>query len=361
MDSIAPFVGTDPLKAELHAFLSTHTDTNVLRHFLGTSFPFAPLHLNDCAIVCLNLEWWQKEPHPTTEIGIAELHPTGIFPTVHAENILREIRVAHARVMENAHLLNHFHGSGNPDVFHFGTTKFVCIEEARDVLVNTFVRPSADGTMLQPIIFLAHDADKKFEHVKEKFGLDLLALGTIVKVIDTQTLARQAGILGPKGPSISLPHLVEHFNITPQNLHTAGNDAGYTMITAILSSLKNDLYGHRPLAEAFGRPPAVVGSRNIQCVVEDLMKTNKSLPPPPWGYRLYCTRCDRINHVRSQCFAKVWCEICAHSGNAKLEKACRTHMTERCVYNYQPLPRASPEPKKEELRDEVERSVPESD
>jgi hypothetical protein len=338
-ESTNPYTGVDPNLVKLSAFLAPLREIDVMLHFLGRPLPGAPFSLDEAVIVSLNLEWWQKEPHPTTEIGIAELHPVGKIPTTHAENILTEIWVAHARIAENAHLVNRFQGAGDPEKFHFGTTMFVKMEEAKKVLINTFCRQRANALgQMQPIILLAHDAEGKFNHIKEQMNIDVLGLNTVIKVIDTQMLAAQAGISGPKGPTISLAHLVDHFNIKPDNLHTAGNDAGYTMITAVLTSLKNDLYGHLSFAQAFGSPPPTVDGLNITQVINKVKKIGKSTAPPPWGRLLYCTRCDRSNHLREKCFAKLSCDICRNSGNFRLERTAGTHMASKCVFQYMPLP-----------------------
>lgn len=343
---INPYSGSDPFKAELAAFLHQQTDINVMLHFLGHPIFGAPYSLDEAVIVCLNLEWWQNDPHPTTEIGIAELHPIGQFPNAHAANILSQICVAHARIIEHAHFINQFDGAGNPEDFYFGTTKFVTNLEARQILVNTFCRLRMDKKgQMQPIILLAHDAEGKFEHIKEKMSIDILGLNTVVKVVDTQKLAEQAGIRAPKGPTISLTHLVNHFNLEHFNLHTAGNDAGFTMITAILASLKNDLYGqYLPFTKAFDQPPSIVDGLDIYTVVNDVMAICKVKPPPPWGIRYYCTRCGLYNHLRATCFANVSCTICKYSRNRKLEGNSGTHATAKCVYNYLELPEVNKSP-----------------
>ncbi|KAF1912176.1 hypothetical protein BDU57DRAFT_506163 [Ampelomyces quisqualis] len=312
--------------------LADQPDANVLRHFVGFPILGAPTMLNNAAIVCLDIEWWQMDPKPTTEIGIAELLSKGVAPSTHAENILMGVQAAHARLMDNAHLLNSFKGAGDPEVFSFGTSKFVTAEEAKQVIINTFVRPrhGGDGS-LQPIILVGHAVDNEFNHIQEAFGVDLRSYGTIVKVVDTQVMAREAGIQGPNGPSIGLNDLLAYFNVSIENLHTAGNDAAATLIAAVLIVLKDGLY---PL----GKPPAVVQGRHIQDVVERVMAIGKSSPPPPWGRQRFCTRCDRENHVRANCFAKVNCEICRTSGVKKLYNAHLTHATSKCTYNHYSLP-----------------------
>lgn len=318
--------------AYLSSALASKDDAEVLRHFFGFPLFGMPSAINHAAIVCLDIEWWQKDPKPTTEIGIAEVLAKGQPPSAHAENILAGIQVAHARIMPHAHLLNSFPGAGDPEVFHFGTTKFVALEESKQVIINTFVRPRVGGDgLLQPIILIGHAVENEFDHIQRALGVDLRSYGSVVKVIDTQAMAKKAGILGPNGPSIGLRDLLLYFNVEIGNLHTAGNDAAGTLIAAVLLALKDGLY---PL----GPPPAVVQGRNIQGAIDRAMSIGKSLPPPTWGRELFCTRCGRENHIRANCFARVSCTICRDSGVVRLYNAHRTHMTANCLYVYQQLP-----------------------
>jgi hypothetical protein len=314
--------------------LANQNEANVIRHFVGSPILGTPLSLNEAAIVCLDIEWWQRDPKPTTEIGVAEIMSNGLFPSVHAENILTGIRAAHARIIPHAHLLNNFAGAGDPENFQFGTTKFVTAEEARQVVINTFVRPHhGDKNSLQPIILVGHAVENEFDHIKRAFNVDLRSYGSVVKVIDTQIMAYKAGVRGPNGPLIGLRDLLTHFNINISNLHTAGNDAAGTLIAAVLLALMGDLY---PAGNE--KPPAVVQDRDIKDVVENVMATGKSSTPPSWGRMVYCTRCNRDNHVRVDCFSLVRCSICRDSGVVRLYNAHKTHMTCNCTYQYQKLP-----------------------
>jgi hypothetical protein len=319
----------NPYLADELAFKS---DVDVLRHALGFAHADMPTALNESHIVCLDFEWWEKDPKPTTEIGIAELFTEGQPPSAHAENILTGIQTAHARIMPHAHLLNNFPGAGNREVFHFGTTKFVTVEESKQVLINTFVHPrdGGDGT-LQPIILIGHAIENELDHIQRALEVDLRSYGAVVKVIDTQVMAKKAGIVGPNGPNIGLHDLLQYFNIQIDNLHSAGNDAAATLIVAILLALKDGMY-------RLAAPTAVVQGRHIQDVVDHVMSTGKSSVPPPWGRQLFCTRCGRENHIRTGCHAKVRCSICYDSNVVRLLNASTTHMTAKCLYNYLPKP-----------------------
>lgn len=201
--------------------LENYDEVSVLRHFLGFPIFGAPATLHKAAVVCLDIEWWQNEPHRTTEIGISEIVTTGQAPTALAENILSSIQVAHARVMPYAHLKNSFKGAGDPEIFDFGTTKFVTEGEAKEILINTFMRPSCSGDgSLQPIILVGHAVENRFDHLQRAFDIDLRQCSTIVKVIDTQTMAVTATIKGRAGRIISLKHLLEHFSMDMKSLHS---------------------------------------------------------------------------------------------------------------------------------------------
>ncbi|KAF1941784.1 hypothetical protein EJ02DRAFT_503301 [Clathrospora elynae] len=321
--------------ADLTSSLEHKCDKDVLLKFLGSPLHGAPVRLNEAAVVCIDAEWWMREPKPTTELGVAEMMSTGLFPDVHAANILAGIRVAHARTIAHAHLRNNFPGAGDPENFHFGTSKFVTEEELKQVLIDTFVRerPSDRAGNLQPIILVGHVVENEFDHMQSAFGVDLRSYGTIVKVIYTQVMAHEAGIKGPKGPNISLRDLLAYFNIAIPDMHTAGNDAAGTLIAAILLALKDTLY-----PGTVGKPPVMVQELTVQNVVNGLGAMGKALPAPSWGMEVFCTRCDRDNHVRANCFAKVQCDVCRGSGVKRLYNASRTHVTARYLYQYQDLP-----------------------
>lgn len=187
----------------------------------------------------------------------------GLSPTVHAENILSGMRIAHARIMPNAHLLSRNTDADNPEVFHFGTTRFITSDEAKEILINTFVRPrqSDDGSVAhQPIILIGNAVQNLLSHINDSLGIDLLHLGTIFKAIDTQALAKDAFTHGPRGPNISLGHLLEYFKIRMPNLYNAGNEAVGALLAAVLTSLRDDIY-------MFGIPQAMVVGRDIPLLI----------------------------------------------------------------------------------------------
>jgi hypothetical protein len=234
--------------------------------------------------------------------------------------------------MPHAHLLNNFTGAGNSEVFHFGTTKLVTVEKSKQVIINTFVRHCVDGNgSLQPTVLIGHTIENELDHIQRALAVDSRSYGTVIKIIDTQVMAKKAGIVGPNGSNIGLRDLLQHLNIQIDNLHTAGNDSAGTLIVAVLLALEDDLY-------LFGEPTAIVQGRHIQDVVDHVITTRKSSTPPRWGREPFCTRCGRENHIRASCHARVRCSICYQSNVGRLLSAATTHMTANCLYNYLPKP-----------------------
>ncbi|ORY03760.1 hypothetical protein BCR34DRAFT_544959 [Clohesyomyces aquaticus] len=322
------------LIAQLTTFLSHHSESTVMRHFLGMPLPEAPSLLNHAILVGIDTEWWEKDPKPTTEIGIVELDASYLqrqAPGVHAENILTKMRVSHARVIPYAHLVNRFKGHGDPEQFDFGQTVFATPTELQMMLIQKFSgRLGQYGNSLRPVIFVGHAVKNDFEKLQESFGINLPNIGSIIKVIDTQSLAKEARIHGTRGPNISLKELVEFFNIKPVNLHSAGNDVAYTMMMAILAPIKNKLYPAATTAFR-GKPPALVKGRHIQATVDNVMRIRKFTPTPTWGRRLFCIRCDMDSHVRPDCYSYVTCQICIAHQDPMVRKYAWTHKTNKCI------------------------------
>ncbi|KAF2009662.1 hypothetical protein BU24DRAFT_329335, partial [Aaosphaeria arxii CBS 175.79] len=225
-------------------FLEGRSGRDILRHFFGFKFhPYPKKVLDEAIFVGIDTEWWEHDPHPTTEVGISSLYPHSImrYPGFHAEFILKNIGTHHIRITEYAHLVNSFPGAGDPERFHYGKTVFLTTEETRQALYKAFTQKGERGT-LRPIIFIGHDTSGDFVKIKEDLGVDIMQFGSVVKIIDTQQMASEMGIMGTKGPKISLKELAQYFLIDPVDLHQAGNDIANIMFVAVLMSLRDELY-----------------------------------------------------------------------------------------------------------------------
>jgi hypothetical protein len=57
------------LNSHLTRALADIDAADVVRHFVGFPLLGAPSVLNEAAVICLDIEWWQHQPKPTTELG----------------------------------------------------------------------------------------------------------------------------------------------------------------------------------------------------------------------------------------------------------------------------------------------------
>ncbi|PVH98213.1 hypothetical protein DM02DRAFT_531583 [Periconia macrospinosa] len=313
------------------------SDAAVLRHLTGRLDGAAPFYLATCAVVCIDLEWWQEEPHSTTEVGISELTPLSTaFPLPHAANHLENVRVGHVRIKEHAHLLNKFDGAGNPNNFEFGRSKFVALDDAKRLIHETLNRRNVAG-QYQPIILIMHDHKSKLVHLKDVMGLGTSLMRNVVKIIDTQDLTLQEKLpiayqgtgAAQKPKAIRLADLVGWFNLPTDNLHTAGNDAGYTLIAAILLAQKEQ----PPVTTSMQRPRAVIHGVNIIDVLQHVQNRNRFYTHFPWGSVIFCTKCDSPQHMRKNCFVQVNCKHCSASADLSRRIWAHTHKTEKCVFS----------------------------
>ncbi|KAI4961167.1 hypothetical protein J4E86_000193 [Alternaria arbusti] len=226
------------IAAELHQGL---TQSAILQHWMqrcGSEIPLgsaaAAAALQDAIIVASDAEWYEHDDHFITELGISVLNPRSVPQTFSSSpwGILTSMENYHVRIKPHAHLTNKDLCEGHPDAFQFGSTTFVSVKEAKEMLRSVFTRRDIYGN-LRPIIFVGHAVSNDYEVIKSRFGLDLEELGTIVATIDTQVLAVEHGLVNPSR-KIRLAHLLSEYDIKEPYLHNAGNDIVCTMIAAFL-------------------------------------------------------------------------------------------------------------------------------
>ena len=312
-------------------YLAYCSQLELFRHFLGFPIPGSPSSLlQDVVVVGLDTEWWEKPPHPITELGFSVLRTRGLKalgPGPDATNILSKIEVYHARIRPYAHLMNHSYHHGDPENFLFGTTKFVTAIEARNLLLQMFRWPvSANSNELLPVVLLGHDIGNDMNMIQQHFGIDLSRY--IAKSIDTQVLALEAWIPSPYGGwKIGLKALLKYFGIEGENLHTAGNDIAFTAIVSVLLALKKELYGSE------SNPLAIPGNgKSVQDVVRNLQVVGRAKLAPSWGERVFCTRCDSTEHLRAECRRVVSCSACFYSEDGERIKRAYSHALLKCQY-----------------------------
>lgn len=103
--------------------------------------------------------------------------------------------------------------------FHFGTSVVVSMENLLVIL---------NKALTETDYLIGHCVFSEYLVLKHH-GLDIFEFKQL-KCMDTQKIFNANFIFNPQHTNISLINLLSLFNITPENLHNAGNDAAYTMM-----------------------------------------------------------------------------------------------------------------------------------
>ncbi|KAF2810834.1 uncharacterized protein BDZ99DRAFT_561320 [Mytilinidion resinicola] len=323
------------LQNELKKLHSLH----MMQHALGSPIENAPGEFQDYVINSIDCEEFEYNPHRMTEVGVAVLDTRDIrgkAPGEQCKNWLEHVWFYHFRICETGHLVNKNHCKGNPNGFDFGKSLWVKMEHVKDILVELFSVPVAGvehervpGEPLRPVILLGHALQNDLKILKKNVGFDPTELGTMAATIDTQHIVREHGIRNSKTGSlrdwINLGDLINQLGGSGRDLHNAGNDAAYTMIAGILMGVV-----------PFPALPATLPEKEASayCVeVQNTFQHTKNVAAtqhsPPWGLRVFCTRCESTTHLAEDCRAHVACSKCKHAG----KKFWRSHSTSRCARN----------------------------
>ena len=298
----------------------------LLQHWLRLSaIPFDPsaakAALRDAIIVGLDAEWWEHDSSYITELGVSILDPRFISDWDSPWTVLQSMVTQHVRIKPNAHLMNSELCRGFPDNFEFGKTSFVDMEQAKEMLRCSFLRFDNHGRP-RPVIFIGHAVDNDAKIIKERFGLDIEALGVVVATIDTQVLAAGTGLAhGPR--KIKLCDLLAKYNICELYLHNGGNDIVCTMVAAFLMSSPFSPQSH---SQAYHN-------------LKTHLRTNSKVM---YGSQIYCLKCDSDNHTADYCRLSVYCKHC--SSSIKTVVIAPDHKTEKCLVAIKKAVKAMREP-----------------
>jgi hypothetical protein len=92
-----------------------------------------------------------------------------------------------------------------------------------------------------PVVVLGHALHGDMAMLKSTLGFDAIALGTVVKIIDTQNLAKECEYApSGNGNQIGLGNLVAKCSFEYRDPHTASNDAAMTLISAVQMLLSSN-------------------------------------------------------------------------------------------------------------------------
>jgi hypothetical protein len=307
-------------------------DLAIFRHCLGIQRIARIPHVasgiaNYTIVVCIDTEHWTLNSDEMTELGVGTIATQDVLSLSrsqnigeHGENLMRQAQFYLFRLKEKVHLKTSNENSRGPLGNRFGQARFASFSEMRTILKNEFfVKPIVGEQSLvnyhHPIIVLGHALGHDTDHLNGKdLGFDVSTIGTIVRYIDTQEIAKQCGVWRNTPDKIGLSKLVGKLGVQHTDPHTAANDVARTMISAILLTI--------PIAAMFNC------ARSPNEVALDLETYTQTNFVSVGGDVNYCGKCASTAHIDEDCLAKgLICTECVSRG---LTARATTHIALHC-------------------------------
>ncbi|CAL8576314.1 hypothetical protein XPA_002202 [Xanthoria parietina] len=220
-----------------------HSSKGVELPDLEVSEP-APFAFQDHVVfVCVDVEAYEKDHRPITEIGISTLDThdlLGLPPGEYGKTWTKKIRSRHFRIKETAHLHNSEYVAGCADNFEpeFGVSEWISFKEAPQIIASCFRPPyshplghtNSDApvetdTPKRQLILVGHDIKMDIDYL-QKLGYNVANLSNLIEALDTAELYR--AWKHHQNPS-KLGSILMEMEMIGWNLHNAGNDAAYTL------------------------------------------------------------------------------------------------------------------------------------
>ena len=192
------------------------------------------------------VEAWEKDHSIITEIGVSTLDTNDLAalpPGEGGKNWKTAIRPRHFRITEYQHLINQDFIVGCAERFEkdFGTSSFISISEAPQVIASCFREPfsagyqmkshhgpkssgslandfnEADPNSKRNIILVGHDIQSDINYLRS-IGYDVSNLSNLLEAIDTADMFKA---LKHEGQSRSLGGVLLELEMVGWNLHNA--------------------------------------------------------------------------------------------------------------------------------------------
>lgn len=232
---------------------------------------------NEPIIIAFDVEAYERAHNIVTEIGVSTLDTRSLKDVPsgqQGENWIKHIRSRHFRIKGRDMLRNTEFVHGDPEMFRFGVSEFVAVDEAADAIDSCFEHPYSagfecegppsrgeDGNLLKReprtldtsapidkdtsrnIILLGHAIGNDDAYLAQ-LGSSIFGKGTTMSTTDPGMSRRQrvrSSILETLDTAVlhqsltrspqpmSLEKICFDLDIDPWNTHNAGNDARYTL------------------------------------------------------------------------------------------------------------------------------------
>lgn len=270
-EMIRPALESDEL--QLQQARADHTFPEALDVEQPAPFPFE----DQTVVIAIDVESWEDDHNIITEVGVSTLDTADLVdvaPGQQGKQWVNKIRSRHFRIKGREALRNFKYLHGDPDMFQFGTSEFVPIQEAAEAVDRCFEFPfsagfecsgppdldteglplprkpavldmarKTDGDDSRNLLLLGHDITGDITYLANLgsfiFGAgsvsqspEIMAsrrrkvLSSIRERLDTAVLHKS---LHKSDQVTSLVKLCHELDITAWYAHNAGNDARYTL------------------------------------------------------------------------------------------------------------------------------------
>lgn len=310
-------------------FFSALSPTEILEYCLGYEKPGAPDLAEDVVLIALRCHTLDEEPHPLLQIGVHFIsrHEAKVElenPGPHSSNILCQIAYSHTIIKENAHHANRLPNPREAEINRFGATRFVSIDDQKDVLERIFGLPTmndsptaseSDVPPLCPVVLLGYDVPQ-WHTLLDTFTFDRFMGQNVVAVVQTKKIACEPGYRWHSAAP-TLSQLTQELEIEYPARQSASDQAAYALIDAI---------------QLVMRPRIPLARESIQSVINHTILSSQS-QIPWWGERDFCTMCGDSGHRRLRCrFRMVPIEECWKCFLAERHSVKYTHVPEMCPF-----------------------------
>ncbi|KAJ4368427.1 hypothetical protein N0V83_006784 [Neocucurbitaria cava] len=195
---------TDTLK-QLRAFLSKHSDLDVLRHWSTDPLPGAPIILDEAVGVFPDLEWYDNSRMPNVPSKITKVGLT-IFPMTALQQCkspadfstrIKQAEVFHLRILDNCHMRNKSHGFEDAEKNSlYCKTRFIAEDEVQQIFVDILNNQKTKDGSKAPVILVGHGWNHDEEQLKKHWKFNINKLDSVVYKVHTLAKpAQQAGII----------------------------------------------------------------------------------------------------------------------------------------------------------------------
>ena len=184
--------------------------------------------------ICVDVESYERDHNLITEIGIATLDTKDLIDVSPGEGgieWMNKIRARHLRIKERTHLVNKDFVNGCADRFEksFGTSEFISIKEAPQVVASCFRSPFSavkENSNInvedkedekRNLILVGHNTKADIDYLRQ-LGYDPSNLSNLLEVLDTADLFRA---LKYENSGRGLGSLLLDLGLPGWNLHNA--------------------------------------------------------------------------------------------------------------------------------------------